>query len=54
MTVILVLLTFSIFLLIDWFTSKHPAVADDHEFDHTFDQFAELGTTLADGGKKQD
>jgi hypothetical protein len=53
MTVLLVLVTFGGFLLLDWIFGKHPVVQPDiRYFDHTGDQFAELGFTMADGGTK--
>ena len=51
MTVILVLATFAVFILVDWVTGKKPIV-DERLFDHSHDQFANLGFTMADGGKK--
>ena len=55
MTVILVLATFGVFLLIDSFTGKR-AVTDNNGdvrfFDHSNDEFGDLGFTMADGGEK--
>ena len=52
MTVLLVLLTFGGFLMLDWIFGKKPVVRDERLFDHSNDQFAELGFTMADGGTK--
>ena len=55
MTVILMLLMFGVFILIDALTGKHPLVRPEDDvryFDHTADQFAGLGATMADGGEK--
>src|ERR1035437_9868238 len=53
MTVILVLVMFGCFLAVDWFFGN-PVVATEPDvrlFDHTGDQFAAIGVTMADGGK---
>ena len=52
MTVLLVLAMFAAFILFDWFTGKRPVTTDERLFDHSKDEFAELGVTMADGGKK--
>lgn len=54
MTVILVLAMFGCFLAVDWFFGKRPVVMTEPDvrlFDHSGDQFAALGATMADGGK---
>jgi len=48
MTVILVLLVFVFFIILDYATGKHPL--DIRTFDHSNDGFANLGVTMADGG----
>ncbi len=52
MTVILMLVMFGVFIGIDALTGKQPVVKDVRHFDHSFDQFASLGVTMADGGQE--
>ena len=53
MTVILMLVMFGVFIAVDVLTSKRPMVVkeDVRYFDHSLDQFASLGFTMADGGQ---
>ena len=46
MTVLLVLAMFAAFILFDWFTGKRPVTTDERLFDHSKDEFAELGKKI--------
>jgi len=49
MTVILVLIIFGVFILVDYLTGKKQ---DIRLFDHATDGLYNLGYTMADGGEK--